>query len=198
MANRKTVLKIEGASPVADDPIAAPEDQHEDVAPETVTAPAQEDTPASTDAKADEHKASHPKVRTEVLTEQPEPAAEAASVPAKKTAKKTQKASAATGAAHAATTSSAEAQDGSTGRSFLHSPLAWVERHFPGRVNAVLGGMVGLVLALMVFAIGFWKTLFVALFVLVGVALGQYLDGDPKIIDFLRRIVSATRGDGQS
>ena len=46
-----------------------------------------------------------------------------------------------------------------------------------------------------VFLVGFWETLFVVLLMVVGVALGQYLDGDPKIVNFIRRFLSEGRGN---
>ena len=58
---------------------------------------------------------------------------------------------------------------------------AWLRRTFPGHENAVLWGIVGFVAAILIFVVGFWQTLFVAILVTVGVSFGQYLDGDPKI-----------------
>lgn len=65
----------------------------------------------------------------------------------------------------------------------------------PGHENAVLGGIVGLVVAILMFAIGFWHTLFVSVMVAAGVALGQYLDGDPRIVNLIRRIIAEFRGN---
>ena len=61
--------------------------------------------------------------------------------------------------------------------------------------HAVVGGLCGLVAALLIFVIGFWQTLFVSLLVFVGVALGQYLDGDPKIVNLIRQFLSEGRGN---
>lgn len=62
----------------------------------------------------------------------------------------------------------------------------WVGRTFPGHENAFWGGVVALALALLVFIIGFWRMLLICLLVFVGVAIGQVLDGDPKIIRMIR------------
>ena len=59
--------------------------------------------------------------------------------------------------------------------------------NFPGHENAVFGGICGLVVAVLVFAIGFLRTLFVLLCVLVGVAIGQYLDGNPIVVKAVRK-----------
>ena len=66
---------------------------------------------------------------------------------------------------------------------------------FVGHEHAILGGIAGLVIAFLMFTIGFWKTLFITLLVVVGVAIGQLIDGDPKIINVLRRFIDALRSD---
>lgn len=68
----------------------------------------------------------------------------------------------------------------------LEAAEAWFHKTFPGHENAVLCGFLGLIVAILLFAIGFWATLLVALCVTIGVAIGQMLDGDPKIISFFR------------
>lgn len=65
---------------------------------------------------------------------------------------------------------------------------AWVERTFPGHRNAFWGGVAGLVVALLVFAIGILRTLLIALLVVAGVAVGQVADGDPRILNALRAL----------
>lgn len=66
---------------------------------------------------------------------------------------------------------------------------SWVARAVAGHEHAALGGLVGLVVAILVFVIGFWEMLFVSLLVVAGVSLGQYLDGDPKIVNLIRRLL---------
>ncbi|MBP3893970.1 MAG: DUF2273 domain-containing protein [Atopobiaceae bacterium] len=74
-------------------------------------------------------------------------------------------------------------------------PYAWISKVAPGHEHAVLGGICGLVFAVLFFVIGFWQTLFVALLVVVGVAFGQYLDGDPRIVNLIRRALTGGMGD---
>ena len=65
----------------------------------------------------------------------------------------------------------------------------WLDETFPNSRNAVLGGVTGLVVALLLFTIGVLKTLVIAILVVVGIACGQYLDGDPKIVRFIQNLM---------
>ena len=79
---------------------------------------------------------------------------------------------------------------GKGGNPFSHAreaTEAWLSGNFPGPENAVFGGICGLIVAVLVFAIGFLRTLFVLLCVLVGVAIGQYLDGNPAVVKAVRK-----------
>lgn len=67
---------------------------------------------------------------------------------------------------------------------------AWVSRTFPGHENAFWGGVIGLLVAVAFFALGPWRTALIAVLVVAGVAAGQMLDGDPKIINTLRKLFS--------
>lgn len=69
---------------------------------------------------------------------------------------------------------------------------AFAEGVFPGHGNAILWGVIGFLAALLVFLLGFWRTLFIAFLVLVGVAFGQYLDGDPKIVRAIMRFIRSS------
>ena len=62
----------------------------------------------------------------------------------------------------------------------------WVETTFPGHKKAFIGGILGLIVGLLILWLGIWRTLVVALFILIGVAVGQYFEGDPKILAALR------------
>lgn len=62
-------------------------------------------------------------------------------------------------------------------------------RYLSGHERAFMGGVIGLLAAALVFLIGPLRTVVVALFVGVGVAVGQYLDGDPKIVSVVRRLL---------
>ena len=65
----------------------------------------------------------------------------------------------------------------------------WLDETFPNSRNAVLGGVTGLVVALLLFSIGVLKTLVIAILVVVGIACGQYLDGEPKIVRFIQNLM---------
>lgn len=65
----------------------------------------------------------------------------------------------------------------------------WLDETFPNSRNAVLGGVTGLVVALLLFTIGVLKTLVIAILVVVGIACGQHLDGDPKIVRFIQNLM---------
>lgn len=71
---------------------------------------------------------------------------------------------------------------------------AYLTKFAPNHENALLGGLMGLIVAVLMFVAGFWRTLFVVVMVTIGVAIGQYLDGTPKIIDFIRRVIAEFRG----
>ncbi len=69
---------------------------------------------------------------------------------------------------------------------------AFADGIFPGHGNAILWGVIGFLAALLIFVLGFWRTLFIAFLVLVGVAFGQYLDGDPKIVRALMNLIRSS------
>ena len=70
---------------------------------------------------------------------------------------------------------------------------AWVSRTFPGHENAFMGGVLGLLVAIFIFCVGIGRTLLIVLLVVVGVALGQCVDGDPKIINAVKKYFSDKR-----
>ncbi len=74
------------------------------------------------------------------------------------------------------------------------NPLAWLPRVLSGHEHAALGGLCGLLIAVLVFVVGFWRTLFVTVLVVVGVAVGQYLDGDPRLVKLVRKVLAELRG----
>ncbi len=59
-----------------------------------------------------------------------------------------------------------------------------------GHEHAFLGGVAGLVVALAIYAVGIVPTLVTLALVALGVALGQLADGDPKLIELVRRLFS--------
>lgn len=64
----------------------------------------------------------------------------------------------------------------------LERVCTWFAETFPNSRHAVLGGIAGLVVAIMLFTVGVLRTLVILVLVIVGVAAGQYLDGDPKLV----------------
>ncbi|MCI1665627.1 MAG: DUF2273 domain-containing protein [Atopobiaceae bacterium] len=70
------------------------------------------------------------------------------------------------------------------------SATSWLEGVFPGHGNAALFAIIGFVVALFLFGIGFWNTLLLVILVVAGLAFGQYLDGDPKILNVLKGFFS--------
>lgn len=66
---------------------------------------------------------------------------------------------------------------------------AWFAKTFPHSCHAVIGGVCGLVVALLLFSIGLFKTAVIAVLVTVGVACGQYADGDPKLVNLVRELM---------
>lgn len=69
---------------------------------------------------------------------------------------------------------------------------AFADGVMPGHGNAVVYGTLGFIAAILIFWLGFWQTIFIAFLVLVGVAFGQYLDGDPKIIRAFMRLIRSS------
>lgn len=67
---------------------------------------------------------------------------------------------------------------------------AWVSKTFPGHENAFWGGVLGLVAAVVLLAFGIFKTLILVVLVVAGIAVGQLVDGDPKLIRALQRLFS--------
>ena len=74
-----------------------------------------------------------------------------------------------------------------------HSASGWVHRTFAGHEHAFWGGVIALTIALLVFLIGFWRVLFIGILVLLGVAIGQFFDGDPKLIRLVRDLIDNDR-----
>ena len=104
------------------------------------------------------------------------------------------------------TTSTSKASTGSTGKgstkhasknsssflSQLKDPLANV---VPGHENEFLFAIIGLVAALVLLLIGFWQFMVILLFVIAGVMFGQYLDGEPKVLNAIKEWIATIRKD---
>lgn len=67
---------------------------------------------------------------------------------------------------------------------------SWAEGLAPGHSNAVIFGVLGVLAALLIFWVGFFQALFVALMACAGVAFGQWLDGDPRIINAIKHLLA--------
>ena len=70
---------------------------------------------------------------------------------------------------------------------------AWVKRTFPGHEHAFWGAVIGLIIALLVFAIGFLQTLFIVLLICLGAAVGQFIDGGSSMEELIQRIMDSWR-----
>lgn len=70
---------------------------------------------------------------------------------------------------------------------------AWLGRTLPGHEHAFAGGVLGLVAAILVFCVGVLSTILIVVLVVVGIALGQILDGDPKIANVVIKFFSDRR-----
>lgn len=69
----------------------------------------------------------------------------------------------------------------------------WVHKTFPGHENAFYGAILALIVALLVFIIGVWRTLLLVILVVAGIAIGQVFDGNPKIINAIRGLFESDR-----
>ena len=83
----------------------------------------------------------------------------------------------------------AERPSGAGLRAGASKLIDWVDSVVPGNRNAAIGAVVGLICAIAFFVLGFWRMLACAVFVLAGVAVGQLLDGDPKIIRAIKKLL---------
>lgn len=75
----------------------------------------------------------------------------------------------------------------------MRSVSRWFTTTFPGHQNSVMGGICGLIVALLIFGIGFWRTLFIVICVAIGVAIGQFFDGNPRVVHAVRKVFSDNR-----
>ncbi len=53
--------------------------------------------------------------------------------------------------------------------------------------GAFVGGLIGLIVAMLILTIGFWKTLLILLMLAVGVVIGMLLDGNSAIKNSIDR-----------
>lgn len=62
-----------------------------------------------------------------------------------------------------------------------------------GREHACLGAVVGLIVAFCIFSLGFLKTLIIAICVGLGIAFGQYIDGNPRMLSIVKKLFRDNR-----
>ncbi len=60
--------------------------------------------------------------------------------------------------------------------------------HADEHPHATLYGIMGFVLAVLILVIGLWDTIVIAVFVGIGVVIGQVRDGDNAAVSFIRRL----------
>lgn len=133
-----------------------------------------------------------PAVKASVVVEQPEAEQPAQEQVPSEPKRATEQAPANDAPVKAAAAPNADA-DGRLNRARL-SVTDWVRKTFPGHEHAFWGGVLALFIALLVFMIGLWRVLFIGIVVVIGVAVGQVLDGDPKLVNAIRNLLDSERG----
>lgn len=73
-------------------------------------------------------------------------------------------------------------------KSFFQKTQEKCKKYVVGHPGAIIGGFLGLLFAIFLFTFGLFKMLVVALFVLVGVAIGQIFDGKATILAKIRSL----------
>ena len=76
-------------------------------------------------------------------------------------------------------------QDTGVYASFKHAVSPYVEKHS----HAVLYGIIGFIAAALILIVGFWPTVFLAVFAAVGVVIGKYRDGDRKTRAQMKQLI---------
>ena len=70
-----------------------------------------------------------------------------------------------------------------------HRVAHWFEETFSNSRCAAIGAVVGFVVAILLLTIGLFKTLIIVLLVACGVAIGQYIDGDAKLVRAVKSLL---------
>lgn len=79
--------------------------------------------------------------------------------------------------------------ENATFNEFAHACAHYVK----GREHACIGAVVGLLVALLIFSIGFFRTLLIGFCIALGIAIGQYVDGNPKILSLVQKLFKDNR-----
>lgn len=66
--------------------------------------------------------------------------------------------------------------------------VAWA--YADAHPHATLYGILGFVLAVLILVIGLWDTIVIAVFVAVGTIIGQMVDGDNAVVNFISRLIN--------
>ena len=73
-------------------------------------------------------------------------------------------------------------------KSFFQKTQEKCKKYVVDHPGAIIGGFLGLLFAIFLFTFGLFKMLIVALFVLIGVAIGQIFDGKATILAKIRSL----------
>ena len=73
-------------------------------------------------------------------------------------------------------------------KSFFQKTQEKCKKYVVDHPGAIIGGFLGLLFAILLFTFGLFKMLIVALFVLIGVAIGQIFDGKVTILAKIRSL----------
>lgn len=73
-------------------------------------------------------------------------------------------------------------------KSFFQKTQEKCKKYVVDHPGAIIGGFLGLLFAIFLFTFGLFKMLVVALFVMVGVAIGQIFDGKATILAKIRSL----------
>lgn len=73
-------------------------------------------------------------------------------------------------------------------KSFFQKTQEKCKKYVVDHPGAIIGGFLGLLFAILLFTFGLFKMLVVALFVLIGVAIGQIFDGKATILVKIRSL----------
>lgn len=73
-------------------------------------------------------------------------------------------------------------------KSFFQKTQEKCKKYVVDHPGAIIGGFLGLLFAIFLFTFGLFKMLVVALFVLVGIAIGQIFDGKATILAKIRSL----------
>lgn len=76
---------------------------------------------------------------------------------------------------------------------FFRELGAWMLAVADAHPHTVLYGGIGLLLAILILAVGLWDTIVLAIFTGVGAAIGQMRDGESGVVDFFSRLFGGNR-----